>query len=237
MLRLGILASTKGTDMQAVIDAINSKKLNAVISVVVSNKQDAYALERARNHGIKAVFVDSRENQRHRESKILGLSETKSRQFSGPRNFKKISRAKGKDKEQYDKELSKILDENKVDLILLIGYMRFLSPWFVNKYKNKIINIHPSLLPKYAGGMDKDVHAEVLKNKEKVTGATLHFVDEGADTGPVILQKEVKIEKNESVDTLKEKVQKAEQEIIVKAVDLYSKGKIKVKGNKVLIKK
>ncbi|MBI2653956.1 phosphoribosylglycinamide formyltransferase [Candidatus Woesearchaeota archaeon] len=202
MLRLGILASTRATDMQAIINAINSKKLNAVISVVISNKVYAYALERARNHGIRAVFVEQ----------------------------------KGKTREEFDKEVAKVLDENNVDLILLIGYMRFLSPWFVNKYKNKIMNIHPSLLPKYAGGMDKDVHAEVLKNKEKITGCTLHFVDEGVDSGPIIMQKEVKIEKNETVDTLKEKVQKAEQEIIVKAIDLYEKGKIKVVGNKVVIK-
>ena len=202
MLRIGILASTKGTDMQAVIDAISSKQLNAVISVVVSNKEDAYALERAKNNNIKAVFLEP----------------------------------KGKDREQYDKEIAKVLEQNNVDLILLIGYMRFLSPWFVNKYKNKIMNIHPSLLPKYAGGMDRDVHAEVLKNNEKVTGATLHFVDEGADTGPIILQKEVKIEKNETINSLKEKVQNAEQEIIVKAIDLCSRGKIKVIENKVVIK-
>ncbi|MBS3105072.1 phosphoribosylglycinamide formyltransferase [Candidatus Woesearchaeota archaeon] len=201
MLRIGVLASTKATDMQAVIDAINDNKLNASISVVVSNKKDAFALERAKNHKIKSVFIDS----------------------------------KGKNREQYDKEIAKVLEQNKVELILLIGYMRFLSPWFVSKYKNRIMNIHPSLLPKYAGGMDEDVHAEVLKNREKVTGATLHFVDEGADTGPVIMQKRVNIEENEAVDSLKEKVQKAEQEIIVKAVDLYSKGKIKVKGNKVVI--
>ena len=201
-MRIGILASTKGTDMQAVIDAISSKQLNAVISVVVSNKEDAYALERAKNNNIKAVFLEP----------------------------------KGKDREQYDKEIAKVLEQNNVDLILLIGYMRFLSPWFVNKYKNKIMNIHPSLLPKYAGGMDRDVHAEVLKNNEKVTGATLHFVDEGADTGPIILQKEVKIEKNETINSLKEKVQNAEQEIIVKAIDLCSRGKIKVIENKVVIK-
>ena len=201
MPRLGILASTKATDMQAVIDAINSKKLNAVISVVISNKKDAYALERARNHNIKAVFIDS----------------------------------KNKEREQYDKEVAKVLNEKKVDLILLIGYMKFLSPWFVGKYRNKIMNIHPSLLPKYAGGMNKDVHAEVLKNKEKATGATLHFVDEGKDTGPIILQKQVSIEKNETVDSLKEKVQKAEQDIILKAIDLYSKGRIKVQNNKVVI--
>ena len=202
MLKLGVLASTRATDMQAVIDAISSKKLNAVISAVISNKKDSYALERARNHNIKAVFVEQ----------------------------------KNKTREEFDREIAKILNENKVDLILLIGYMRFLSPWFVNRYKNRIMNIHPSLLPKYSGGMDTDVHAEVIKNREKITGATLHFVDEGADTGPIVLQKEVKIEKGETADSLKEKVQKAEQEIIVKAVGLFEKGKIKVKGKKVLIK-
>ena len=201
MLRLGVLASTRGTDLQAIIDAINSKKLNAVISVVISNKQDAYALERAQNHGIKAVFIES----------------------------------KGKEREQYDKEVAKVLDENKVDLILLIGYMRILSPWFVNKYRNKIMNIHPSLLPKYAGGMDRDVHTEVLKNKEKVTGATLIFVDETVDGGPIIMQKEVIIEENETIDSLKAKVQKAEQEMIIKAIDLCDKGKIKMEGRKVII--
>ena len=202
MLNIGVLASTKATDLQDVIDAIISKKLNAVISVVVSSKKDAYALERARKNKIKAVFIDT----------------------------------KGKDRVKYDKEVSKVLDENKVQLILLIGYMKIVSPWFVNKYKNKIMNVHPSLLPKYAGGMDIDVHAEVLKNKEKITGATLHFVDEGADTGPIIMQKEVNISKNETVDSLKEKVQKAEQEIIVKAIDLFGKGKINVEGKKVIIK-
>ena len=159
MIRLGILASTRATDMQAVIDAIGNKELNARISVVVSNKQDAYALERAKQHNIKSFFVDS----------------------------------KKKEREQYDKEVAKILDKNNVDLILLIGYMRILSPWFVSRYKNMLINVHPSLLPKYAGSMDLDVHAEVLKNREKVTGATLHFVNESVDTGPIILQKEVKI--------------------------------------------
>lgn len=201
MIRLGVLASTKATDLQAIIDAISAKKLNAVISVVISNKADAYALERAKKHKINAVFVDS----------------------------------KGKDRGSYDKEIAEILEKNNADLILLIGYMRFLSQWFVNKYKNRIMNIHPSLLPKYAGGMDMDVHAEVLKNREKITGATLHFVDETLDKGPVIMQKEVKIEKDETADSLKEKVQKAEQEIIIKAIGLFSKGKIKVENNKVVI--
>ena len=193
MLKLAILASTKATDMQAVIDAIEQKRLNAAISIVISNKADAYALERAKKHNINAVFIEP----------------------------------KGKDKETYDKEISKVLDDNKIDLILLIGYMRYLSPWFVNKYRWRVMNIHPSLLPKFAGGMDKNVHQAVLDAGEKVTGCTLHFVDEGADTGPIIMQKEVKIEKGETADTLKEKVQKAEQEVLLKAIDLFEKGKIK----------
>ena len=201
MLRLGILASTRGTDMQAIIDAIGAKKLDANISVVISNKKDSYALERAKQHKIRAVFIGQ----------------------------------KGREREEYDKEVAKELDRNNIDLILLIGYMRILSPWFVKKYKNKIMNIHPSLLPKYPGGMDLDVHKEVLKNREKITGATLHFVDESVDGGPIIMQKEVKIDQNETPDTLKAKVQKAEQEIIVKAIDLYEKGMIKVKGSEVLI--
>jgi|SRR3989338_1364226 len=202
MLKLGILASTNATDMQAVIDAIEAKKLNAIISVVVSNKKDAFAIERARKHNLKAVFVDS----------------------------------KGKPREEFDKEVAEVLDKNNVELILLIGYMRILSPWFVKKFRNRIMNIHPSLLPAFAGGMDKDVHAEVLKSNEKVTGATLHFVDESLDAGPIILQQQVPIEKEETVGTLKEKVQKAEQQIILKAVELYSKGKIKIQNNKVVIK-
>jgi len=202
MLRLGILASTKASDMQSIITAINSKQLNAVISVVISNKKDAYALERARKHKIKAVFVDSKDKQR----------------------------------EQYDKEIAKVLDENKVELILLIGYMKILSPWFVKKYKNMVMNIHPSLLPAFAGGMDKDVHQEVLNYGCKVTGATLHFVDESVDAGPIIMQKGVEISENDTADSLKEKVQKAEQEIIIKAIELFDKGKIKVEGRKVRIK-
>ena len=201
ILNIGVLGSTKGTDLQAVIDAIEAKELNARISVVVSNKKDAYILERARKHNIDAVFIDS----------------------------------KGKEREDFDREVSKELEKNRANLILAIGYMRILSPWFVNKWKNKIMNIHPSLLPAFAGGMDKDVHAEVLKSGVKETGCTLHFVDESVDGGPIIMQKKVKIEKNETVESLKEKVQKAEQEIIVKALKLYERGKIKVENEKVTI--
>ena len=201
MLNIGILASTMATDMQAVIDAIEAKEINAKISVLISNKKNAYAIERARKHSINAVFIGS----------------------------------KGKEREEFDREVSEELDKNKAEYIFLIGYMRILSPWFVNRYKNRIINIHPSLLPDFAGGMDIDVHSEVLKSKAKLTGCTLHFVDESVDNGPIILQKKVDIAKNEGAESLKKKVQKAEQEIIIKAIRLFEKGKIKIKGKKVII--
>ena len=207
IIKLGILASTKATDMQAVIDAIEAKQLNAKISVVISDKENAYALERAKKHGIKAVFVD-------------------------PKEFSNVE-DKEKRREEFDKKVYQELED--VELVLLIGYMRIVSPWLVNEFRNKIMNIHPSLLPEFAGGMDKDVHEEVLKAGVKKTGCTLHFVDESVDGGPIILQKEVMIGENETVDSLKEKVQKAEQEIIVKAIGLYEQGKIKVENNKVKI--
>src|SRR3989338_212365 len=158
--------------MQAIIDAINAGKIDARISVVISNKKDAYALERAKKHNIRAIFLDPT----------------------------------GKEKGEYDKEIGRVLQNEKVELVLLIGYMKIISPWLVKKWKNRIMNIHPSLLPAFAGGMDKDV------------------------------QKEVRIEENETVGTLKEKVQKAEQEIILKAIRLYSEGKIRVEGSKVVVK-
>jgi phosphoribosylglycinamide formyltransferase-1 len=132
-------------------------------------------------------------------------------------------------------EVDKLLQEHDIELVLLIGYMKLMSSGFVQKWLNKVMNIHPSLLPKYAGGMDKGVHETVLENGDKVTGASLIFIDEGADTGPIILQKEVTVDEGETVDTLKEKVQIAEQEIIIKGIELYRDDKIKVEGNNVQV--
>jgi len=188
--------------LQAVIDSIEYGNLKDVeISFVLSNKESAYILERARAHNIKAIFLDP----------------------------------KGKTREEYDQEVDKLLQEHKINLVLLIGYMKLMSSQFVQKWLNKVMNIHPSLLPKYAGGMDKGVHETVLENGDKITGASLIFIDEGADTGPIILQKEVPVEEDETIDSLKEKVQKAEQNIIIKGIELFRDGKIKVEGNKVAI--
>ena len=203
-MKIAVLGSTRGTDLQYIIDAIESGKLtDAEISAVISNKKDAGILERARKHNITAVFIDS----------------------------------SGKSREDFDKEIIKILEEKGVELVLLIGYMRFISKPFVEKYRNRIMNIHPSLLPAFAGGMDKNVHAAILEHGCKVTGCTLHFVDEGADTGPIIIQKAASIGEDDNVDSLKEKVQKLEGEALIEGIGLFRDKKLKVEGRVVHILK
>jgi phosphoribosylglycinamide formyltransferase-1 len=202
-LKLGVLASTRGTDLQAIIDAIEAGRLDAEIAVVISNKEDAYALERALNHKIESLFIDSR----------------------------------GKTREEFDKAVSDELDARGVELIALIGYMRYLSPWFVHKYENKIMNVHPSLLPAFSGGMDINVHQAVLDRGCKVSGCTIHFVDEGADTGPIILQKAILIEEGETADSLKEKIQDLEGKAFVEAIRLFGEGRLKVDRKVVRISK
>jgi phosphoribosylglycinamide formyltransferase-1 len=199
MLRIGVLASTKATDLQAVIDAIKAKKLSAQIACVISNKPGAFALERAKKHGIEAIFLN-------------------------PQDF-----SSG---EKFDLQLVEELKKRKIGLVLLIGYNKILTKIFVDAFGNRAMNIHPSLLPSFKG-WDKDVHKEVLDSGVKVTGCTLHFLSEEPDSGPIILQKPVLVAENETVDSLKAKVQNAEQEIIVKAIKLFAKKKIMVDGKKV----
>ncbi len=201
-LKLGVLASTRGTVLQAIIDAINSNFLNAEIKCVISNKSDAYALERAKNAGIEAIFIEPKEKER----------------------------------EDFDKEVAKELDKRGVELVCLIGYMRILSDWFVNKYKNRLMNVHPSLLPKFAGGMDVNVHEQVLKADEKETGCTIHFVTEQVDGGPIIIQKKVTVFKNDTPATLKSRVQETEKLAYVEAIRLFSKDRIKLEDSKVIFK-
>lgn len=200
---IACLGSTRGSDLDAVISAIKTGQIKAKICIVISNKQDAYILEKAKSQGINAVFLD----------------------------------AKGKSREEYDKQIISLLEKNKIELVLLIGYMKILSEMFVSKYKNKIINVHPSLLPAFAGGMDKNVHQSVLDYGAKITGCTVHFVTDETDAGPIILEKAVLVEENDTAETLKEKVQKAEQEILPKAVELFVNGKLKIEGRKVRILK
>lgn len=200
MLKIGILASTRGTDMEAILEAIRNKKLNAEIVCVISNKKNAYALERAKRNSIEAIFIDP----------------------------------KGKDAVEYDMEVAAELERRNVDLVLLIGYNRVLSPQFVNKFRNRIINIHPSLLPAFPG-WDLNVHRAVLESGVKFTGCTLHFVDERMDAGPIIIQKVVEVREDDNVETLKKRVQEAEGEALVEGLRLLQEGRIVVEGGKVRI--
>ncbi len=187
-MKLAVLGSTRGTDLQAIIDAIENKTLNTEICIVISNKQDAFILERAKNHNIPSLFIDQ----------------------------------KNKTREQFDQEVLNTLEQYKPDLILLIGYMRILSPLFVHAYKDTILNVHPSLLPAFAGGMDMNVHQAVIESGVKETGCTIHLVDEGVDTGKILVQKKCLVDPNDTAETLKEKVQKLEGEAFVEAIQQFS---------------
>jgi len=147
-----------------------------------------------------------------------------------------VERKKFSSSEEFNKKINSILKENDVELVLLIGFMRIVREPVLSTFRNRIINIHPSLLPKYAGGRDLNVHEEVLKNKEKETGCTLHFVTEQVDEGPIIMQKKVKVLKSDTPDSLKERVQKAEQEILLEAIKLFAQHKISIVGGRVKIR-
>ena len=186
MIKLGVLGSTNGTDLQTILDSIASGELNGEVSVVLSNRKNAYILERAKNHNVPAFFCSHKEKSR----------------------------------EEFDAEMTAILKEHAVDLVLLIGFMRILSTKFCQEWRDKLLNVHPSLLPKYAGGMDTNVHEDVLKNGDTETGCTIHFVTDEVDGGPILIQKKCNIEPNETADTLKTKVQQLEGTAFIEAIQL-----------------
>ena len=188
MIKLGVLGSTKGTDLQAIINAINSGDLKAQVSVVISDRSKSYILERARLNQIPSFFVS----------------------------------AKNKTRSQFDYQITKLLIREKVELVLLIGFMRILSTEFCQRWHKKIINVHPSLLPKYSGGMDTNVHSEVLRNNDHETGCTIHFVTEEVDSGPILVQKKCSVNKKDTISSLKEKVQKLEGEAFIEAIKTLS---------------
>ena len=188
MINIGVLGSTKGTDLQAILDAIHSKKLSATVSTVISNRKNAYILDRAKDHSVPFYFISH----------------------------------KGKDRKDFDAEMTGVLKKHEVDLVLLIGFMRILSSSFCREWRDRILNVHPSLLPKYAGGMDTNVHEEVLKNKDKETGCTIHFVTDELDSGPILIQKKCAVEEGDTIETLKSKVQALEGEAFLEAIPLMA---------------
>ena len=195
MVKIGVFISGGGTNLQAVIDGCENKSINGQVKVVISNKEDAYGLERARNHNITAICEKD-------ENKII-----------------------------------EILKENEVELVILAGYLKIVSPKLVNEYRNKIINIHPSLIPAFCGKgyYGEKVHQGVIDYGAKVTGATVHFVDEGADTGPIIMQKTVEVKQDDDAKKLAERVLEVEHEILTKSISMFCENKLTVNGRRVYI--
>ena len=206
MLKIAVLVSGGGTNLQAILDAIDSKKItNAEISVVISNNPGAFALERAKKHGVEAVCVS-------------------------PKRFAL--------REEFHQALMQTIDSYGVDLIVLAGCMVVLPEELVQKYENRIINIHPALIPSFCGKgfYGLHVHEAVLERGVKLTGATCHFVDAGTDTGPIILQKAVEVKEGDTPKELQLRVmEEAEWEIMPKAIDLIANGKVSVVDGKVHI--
>ena len=197
MLKLAVLVSGGGTNLQAIIDAIDAGTItNAEIDVVISNNANAYALERAKNHGIEGLCIS-------------------------PKSYES--------REQFNDALTQAIIDRDIDLVVLAGYLVIIPPQLIAAYKNRIINIHPSLIPSFCGTgyYGLKVHEAALARGVKVTGATCHFADEGTDTGPIILQKAVEILPDDTAKSLQQRVmEQAEWIIMPKAIDLIANGKI-----------
>lgn len=206
MLKIAVLVSGGGTNLQAIIDSMeNGSITNAQIDVVISNNKNAYALERAKKHKIESLCIS-------------------------PKDYE--------NRQLFHEALLRVLEERKVDLIVLAGYLVVIPEIMIQKYRNRIINVHPSLIPAFCGTgyYGLKVHEGVLARGVKVTGATVHFVDEGTDTGPIILQKPVTVEQGDTPEILQRRVmEQAEWKILPKAIDLIANGKVKVTDNKVTI--
>ncbi len=204
-IKIAVLVSGGGTNMQAVIDEINSGNINGDIEIVISSSPDAFALKRAESHGIEGIYI-------------------------GKDNYPDV--------EERTEAIIKILEDHEISLVILAGYMSILDKKMVKRFQNQIINIHPSLIPSFCGKgyYGKKVHQAVLDYGAKLTGATVHFVDEGTDTGPVILQKSVEVKQNETVETLAKKVLDIEHQLLPKAVKLYCDNKLVLDGRTVKIK-
>lgn len=194
--KIAVLVSGSGTNLQAIID---SSIESCEIALVISNKHDAYALERAGLSGIPSQVIDHKQYD---------------------------------SREEFEEKLIECIDGTGAELIVLAGFMRVLTPFFVRHYKSRILNIHPALLPSFPG---VNAAKQAFDYGVKYTGCTVHFVDDGVDTGPIVLQSIVSIEQNDNLDTLLEKIHAEEHKIFPKAVRLFCEGKLKIEGRKVVI--
>jgi len=204
-LKIGVLISGSGTNLQSLIDNVESRNINGEISVVISNKKDAYGLERAQKYKIDAVYLN-------------------------PKNYGSS--------EEYNDAIIEELEKRGVSLVVLAGYLKILSEKFIKSYRNRIINIHPSLIPSFCGKgyYGIKVHEAAIDYGVKVSGATVHFVDEEADTGPIILQEAVYVDGDDTKETLQKKILKVEHKLLPTAVKYFCDGRIEVQKRKVKIK-
>ena len=202
-LRVTVLASGRGSNLQSLIDAIEAGQVHAQIVAVISNKKDAVALERARKHGIKDLFIDP-----------------------------KLFTGRPDSREAYDRSLLEVLQQHNVELVLLAGYMKIVTAVLVNAYANRMMNIHPSLLPSFPG---LDVQKKAIDWGCKLAGCTVHFVTEGVDEGPIIIQAAVPILDNDTSETLATRILMQEHKVYPRAVQLFAEGRLRVDGRRVLI--
>lgn len=206
MLKVAVCVSGGGTNLQAIMDAMESGAItNAKIEVVISNNKNAFALERARKRGIEAVCISPKEFETRAE---------------------------------FNHSFLERLDAYAVDLVVLAGFLVVIPPEMIEKYRNRIINIHPSLIPSFCGTgyYGLKVHEKALERGVKVTGATVHFVDEGTDTGPIILQKAVNVENGDTPERLQKRVmEQAEWQILPQAIDLIANGRVSITDGHVVI--
>lgn len=206
MLKIAVCVSGGGTNLQAILDAVESGRIADVsVEAVISNRRDAYALERARTHGVPAVCVS-------------------------PKDYES--------REAFNEAFLRELDSYAVDLVVLAGFLVVLPEEMIRRYRNRIINIHPSLIPSFCGKgfYGLRVHEAALERGVKVTGATVHFVDKGTDTGPIILQKAVSVLDGDTPETLQRRVmEQAEWELLPRAIDLIAKGRVSVADGHVKI--
>ncbi len=196
-LKLGVLVSGSGTNLQAIIDACETGKIPAEVRVVVSNKPGVFALKRAKRHGIPNYVVDHR-------------------------NYEK--------REDFEREVIKILNEHEVELVCLAGFMRVLTPFFLRTFPQRVINIHPAILPSFPG---VNAQKQALDYGVKFSGCTVHFVDEGVDTGPIIIQAVVPVYDDDTEESLRERILKEEHRIYQMAIKLIAEGRVRVDGRKI----
>jgi phosphoribosylglycinamide formyltransferase-1 len=199
-VKLGVLVSGRGSNLQAFIDNIEKGLLPAEIAVVISDQPDAYSLERARKHNIPAIPLSAKGH-------------------------------KGK-REEYDALLVKELQKHQVDLVCLAGFMRIITPTLIKAFPSRILNIHPALLPAFPG---LHVQKAALEHGVKFSGCTVHFVDEGMDTGPIIIQAVVPVLDNDTEDSLAERILRQEHTIYSRAIQLYAEGRLKIEGRRVMV--